>query len=246
MLKGIDVSAVQGKIDWKQVAAAGFRFAIRKVSEGTSYGDGTAAANAIGIREAGMYDSVYGFLRPSMGNPAVQAKNLWDRTGDTSPCLPPTLDLENAPDSMSAKDLVDFFLVAADAVEDLFGRPPMVYTFPYFAKTRIVPALTPEVSARLARCPLWMADYSAGENPAETWRPYTPKPWTEARLAQVSGDKSSHVPGIGGAVDHDIFFGTEEELRAFCGFPPVTTTADEIAIIHPAIEFAPRDPQTEE
>lgn len=42
---GIDVSAVQGAIDWPKVAAAGFRFAFVKVSEGVLYCDPRALAN---------------------------------------------------------------------------------------------------------------------------------------------------------------------------------------------------------
>ena len=73
--------------------------------------------------------------------------------------------------------------------------------------------LVNSLGVRIARCPLWMADYSHGEAPAEGSHPFTPLPWSTWAMWQTSGDKSSRVPGIVGAVDHDVFNGGEAELR---------------------------------
>lgn len=217
-LRGIDVSSVQGKVDWQAVKDFGITFAIAKVSE-AGYQDPAGIKNLEGANAVGILNGAYAFLRPSLGSPEAQAKKLWDSIGSQMTCLPPTLDLENAPDSMTPTQIVEFFLAAADAVESYFGRPPMCYSYPWFETGRVLPGISGANAARLARCPLWQADYSKGELPAEGSSPFIPKIWDSWTLWQTAGDKSSKVPGIAGAVDHDVFHGDIAALRAFCGLP---------------------------
>ena len=193
------------------------------MGEGDAGKDPMRATNLAGARAYGRLTGVYQFLHPS-GDPVAQAKNLWDATGDTMPAFPPALDLESAPDGMTPQTLALWFLRCADAVEHLFGRPPMIYTYPWFEKSRVQPALTAEIADRFARCPLWMADYAHGESPAEGQSPFCPPPWRSWAVWQTSGNNSSLVSGIQGHVDHNVFNGDEFGLRNFLGLPPPAVT----------------------
>lgn len=233
MIRFLDVSWCQGAIDWLEVPAE-YRGVIAKASEGTTGLDPTRLRNIEAAHASGRIVSLYHFLRPSM-DPIGQIANLWKAIGDTMPDFRPALDLESAPDSMTPEDLAAWFLRAADEAESYFGVPPLVYTFPYFYNTRIAHArgITGELGQRIARCPLWIADYSHGELPAEGAHPFTPLPWSTWTMWQTSGDKSTRVPGIAGPVDHDVFNGGEAELAAFRGLPDASQLESEPATIHP-------------
>ncbi len=219
MIRGLDVSVAQGTIDFTKVPKD-FRFIIVKVSEGTSYQDPARVQNIHNAHAAGLAVGVYHFLRPSQ-DALVQVANLWRAIGDTMPDIRPALDLENAPDSMSANDLAEWFLRAADETERYFGVPPLIYTYPWFYRSRMASAVgaSMSIAERLARCPLWMADYSHGETPVDGQTPFVPKPWTAWTMWQTSGDKSSRVPGIVDAVDHDVFNGDDAAFATFRGLP---------------------------
>ena len=63
--KGIDVSNWNGTIKWTKVAHAGYRFVLGKATEGTTFEDGTYAANRAGSEAAGVVFGAYDFARPS-------------------------------------------------------------------------------------------------------------------------------------------------------------------------------------
>jgi len=123
MIRGIDVSSCQGKIAWPFVPDD-IAIVIAKVTEGERGRDPTYATNVAGALASGRTWGEYAFLRPG-GDPIAQARNLWDATG-RMPLLPPALDLESAPDRMSAAEIALWFLKCADEVEHWFGRPPIV------------------------------------------------------------------------------------------------------------------------
>lgn len=233
MIRFLDVSSCQGAIDWSRVPDE-YRGVIVKASEGVTGMDPTRIRNAEAAHAAGRVVSFYHFLRPSM-DAVGQIANLWKAIGDTMPDFRPALDLESAPDVMTPEDLAAWFLRAADEAESYFGVPPLVYTYPWFYNSRISRArgITGALGERLARCPLWMADYAHGELPAEDAHPFTPLPWSTWAMWQTSGDRSSRVPGIVGAVDHDVFNGGEAELAAFRGLPDASQLEKDPATVHP-------------
>lgn len=231
---GIDVSQVQGKIDWARVAEAGFRFAIIKVSEGATYCDPRALENLAGARAAGLYTMVYGFARPSQGNPSAQVERMWNCSGDIMPARA-VLDLESAPEHWTAAQKVDFGVAFADAWREYSILEAIAYTYPSFAQG-MQPnlALTP----RLALCPLWIAHYASttvGWVPPVGFRPIVPKPWDAWTMHQYSGNGGFRVPGVAGDCDRNLFNGDEDDLRRFFGFPDpdVDPTSTRIAYAMP-------------
>lgn len=236
VLRGIDVSLVQGLVDWPAVAASGVAFAFCKVAEGTTYRDPRAAANLAGARAAGLVVGAYNVVRPSAASdPAAQARThhaavvalgggLW---GD----LPHAVDFEeNA--GLTSVELSVWLDVHVAEMTRLLGRPPVLYTFPSWWKP--LAAIAGPATARTA---LWFASYGAdtGSAPA-AFKPTNPVPlpWNSCRFWQYT-DRGRLSNGT--AVDADLFDGTIDELRAMClsaatdGFqpeavPPDTTPTD--------------------
>ena len=65
LIQGIDVSNLQGTIDWHKVAGAGVKFAICKVTEGTNFADPDYIANVKGATAAGIHAFNYFFAHPA-------------------------------------------------------------------------------------------------------------------------------------------------------------------------------------
>lgn len=217
MIRGIDVSAVQGVVDWPAVAASGVRFVVVKCAQGNEAGrDATYERNVAGARAAGLAVGCYLFgypLPPGKPGrvPAEQAKIHFakcDGVGTRDGELPPALDIEwPAPEDWArwqcnAAQIRDWGLAYLDAAKALWGRTPLVYTYPYFWS---------HVSAaggleQYAEYPLWLADYSH-------MPPHVPAPWVGATLQQTSGG-GGKLPS-GAPVDENVFSGNEQAWQAF-------------------------------
>lgn len=232
MLKGIDVSQVQGRIDWLAVKRdLGISFAIAKAVEGNKNApDPMLAANVAGARGAGVTIGGYFFAYPlpPNGQPnraaADQAQHMFDLSGGLggrSGDLPPALDLEWPEKSDWAqwgctdRQIRTWGLDWLEAAEALWGVAPIVYTYPQFA-VDIGLASEP----RYARYLLWMASYpSLSSWPSEgSTPPITAKPWSKATIWQTSDGTWCKLPN-GKEVDTDVFVGDEAELRTLCYRP---------------------------
>lgn len=210
---GIDVSSVQPSVDWDRVAAAGFEFAIVKVSEGVGGLDPRRLDHLAGARAAGLATGVYHVARVGE-SPLAQVMTLWDAMGDTMP-FRAALDLEVMPDGTSREAAVEWTLRFIEEAERWFGRPPLLYTYPYFIR-RLMP-----LPAEIARCPLWIAHYASVTEPwipPEAFRPFVPAPWSDWTLHQYSGNGGYCVPGVLGDCDRNLFNGDTRAFRELCGF----------------------------
>src|ERR1051325_7460258 len=70
---GIDVSAVQGTIDWSQVSASK-TFAFVKATKGQCYTDSKFSANMAGASGAGVIVGAYHFALPDDDTATVEAQ----------------------------------------------------------------------------------------------------------------------------------------------------------------------------
>lgn len=215
---GIDVSAVQGTIDYEKVAQSGFRFAIVKAAEGSNYADPCAAKHLAGFRGVGMYAIPYLFLHPSKGNARLQVSNLVRALGSIWPGRV-ALDIETRYQAESNAEIIAFLEAAVDVCLEWGALAPALYSYPdYLAH------LQPELGASsLGGCPLWMAEYGGRQpwTPPPGYAPHAPLPWHAATLHQYSGDDGYRVPGVFGACDRDLFLGDESALRQWLGLPDI-------------------------
>jgi lysozyme len=201
MLPGIDVSHWEGTIDWKTVAASGYKFAYTKATESTTYTDDTLVANANGAVAAGIPIGAYHFYRLA-ADPKAQADYFLSKIKNLKLDLPPSLDFEEQ--SSSAPSAVAKSLkIWLDTVEAGVGRKPIIYSSAYYWNTYVG---SPSWAGDYG---LWVANYTAAP------QPLLPKSWKSYLIWQYT-DKGS-VPGITGDVDLDRFAGSEEDLAKFAG-----------------------------
>jgi lysozyme len=64
VIKGIDVSGHQDRVDWTRVKADGVKFAYIKATEGVGFVDPRFGAFAAGAQAAGIPHGFYHFARP--------------------------------------------------------------------------------------------------------------------------------------------------------------------------------------
>jgi lysozyme len=202
-LKGVDVSEYQGAVDWGSVAASGVDFAIARVSDGTDTVDPDFATNWSGIKAAGLVRGVYQFFRASQ-DPTAQANLLVKQVGTLDPGdLSPVADVEVL-DGESGATLVANLNTWVSAIKSATGRTPIIYASPGFWDD------LPDTGS-FSSLGSWVADWGPS-------CPDTSTPWTNWQFWQYSD--SGSVPGIGGAVDLDLFNGTLAQLQQLGGGAP--------------------------
>jgi len=201
-LRGVDVSAYQGLIDWKTVRDSGIAFAYASVGT-LSARDVRFATNYPAIKAAGLARGVYQ-VYDAAGDPMAQVQALLNALGGALPAgdLPPALDVTAAA-TVVAQGLAPGTTVVANIniwiarVKVITGLTPLLIMNTY--------ALQPSASA-LASNALWIAQYSSVQCPT---LPPGASQWV---FWQHSG--TGTVPGISGPVDLDTFNGTHSNLRS--------------------------------
>ncbi|MFF2452552.1 GH25 family lysozyme [Isoptericola sp. NPDC058082] len=199
-VRGVDVSAYQGTIDWPVLAAQDLDFAFVKATEGSAHVDERFAANWEGARSTDLLVGAYHFL--SFESPgADQAAHLIDVVPAESGTLPPVVDVEYygefAADPPTVDELRGILDPMLDALEEHYGVPPILYT-------------TQQIRADYLgddydRYPLWIRSVaSTPDLPRRDWE-----------FWQYS-DRDT-LPGYVGEEDHidmNVFDGTIGDLSA--------------------------------
>lgn len=198
-IKGIDVSAHQGDIDWKKVKEAGYEFAFIKATEGGDWIDAKFAQNRAAARDAGLAVGYYHFFRPP--RPVEdQIANFVKTVGQAEPnSLRLVIDTEDErlwkPYTIEQRiKMIDDW--CAGVKKELGVTPQItIYGSPNFFRDIL------QNSPELAKYSLWIANYNVAE-------PSIPKPWTKWDFWQYS--EKGKVPGINSdGVDLNMFHGTD-------------------------------------
>jgi len=207
---GIDVASWQGSPDWRKVAAAGFRFAYIKASEGNSTSYPTLNSQYAGARAAGLSVGLYHYARVAQSatsnadSLAAQVNRLGAKAGH----LPPCLDLEEGAGNLAG--WADTFIERLRARTGI--RQVMVYSGAAFFTDHIGEGwMDPDIY-------LWIAHY--GRPPGQP-RYLTP------RVAIHQHSQTGKVPGISGACDLDVAIWPLEKL-VIAGKEEDEMTADEV------------------
>jgi len=203
--EGVDVSSVQGSVNWASVAGSGRSFAITRVSNGLTV-DSTFQQNWQGIAAAGLIRGTYQFFEPGQDS-AAQAALLLSQMGTLGPGdLPPVLDVETL-GGQSASTVDAEIGTWVTIVRAAIGRNPIIYTSPFFWATIMV-------GRSNFATDLWTADYIS--------LPLVSAPWTGWEIWQYTD--TGRVARIGGAVDLDKFNGSLDQLQAYATPVPEPST----------------------
>ncbi|HEY5268262.1 MAG TPA: glycoside hydrolase family 25 protein [Candidatus Saccharimonadales bacterium] len=196
MIKGIDISSMQGTINWESVAASGVEFCIIRCGVGNNGIDSMYTTNIAGAQSVGIKVMAYHFVFPlpttaaePTRDPKIQAQmHATAANGVLAACdLEWPVQGDWAKWGCSAPQIVEWVTEYLQAYERITGIKPIVYTFPNFAQCINLPA------SFAATYQLWIASY---EN-----SPYIPSPWNDYVLWQNSG--SGKLPN-GVTVDTDF------------------------------------------
>jgi len=181
---GVDVSAHQGEIDWRRVAADDIEFAYIKASEGGTFTDARFRANWAAAGAVGLDRGAYHFF--TLCRPGDEQARHFLAVADPDPdALWPAVDLElsgncsRRPRAAEVQAELDKFL---HIVEGAWGRPAMLYVGDDWEHRY-------PVRTKLDR-PLWQLRFLR--------RPDL----NNVRVWQIHG--FAHVEGISGRVDLDI------------------------------------------
>ncbi len=210
-IKGVDVSAHQGQIEWKILKEQGISFAFIKATEGSKWVDKRFAYNFENAHNQGLFVGAYHFFSFDSSG-LTQAENfIRNVQNDKSPrSLPPVVDIEfygtkasNPPSTQSVYKELDKLLLH---LEQYYGVKPIIYTTPSFYDMYL--------RGRYKDNPLWIR--SVFFAPHSLW----------ARLFNVYFDKNSWVfwqynpkgvlKGYSGAekyIDLNVFNGGQIELE---------------------------------
>jgi lysozyme len=206
MLKGIDVSALSGNIDWDRVKAAGNDFCFIRAAYGDAP-DLSAAGHLRNARRSGLACGVYHLLRVSKDAAAQVAlmKSLVTTLEIGPGDLPPVVDVEDNPhyDGLwEACHNQPYLAMVADWTSTMhaqLGAPPIVYTRASFWTQLGNPVMFQDN-------PLWVAHYCEG-------KPTLPAPWNAFTFWQHS--ENAVVDGVAGRADLSYFNGDDPgALRA--------------------------------
>jgi lysozyme len=194
---GIDVADYQhpggAAINWPRVAAAGYKFAFIKATEGDYYGNPYYGADLAQAKAAGLNVAGYHFAVPNVSGGASQAGYAVRASGYTTngPTMPLALDIEYNPYGaecygLSHAAMVSWISAFAAEVRRLTGHRPTIYSTADWWNT------CTGGSTAFGSDPLWVAGYGSASPPM-------PAGWANWTFWQFTSQGS--VPGITGHVD---------------------------------------------
>jgi lysozyme len=190
-------------VDFPKAQEAGILGIIHKATQGLKWVDSCYAPRRSQAKAAGLLWGAYHF--GVGGDGKGQAKNFLDTVkAEDWPADLWVLDLEANPfgPSMSLGDAEAF-------VQEVFNRTgkwPGLYTGIYFRQELGNPKDT-----LLAKCWLWLAQYTSKTTLPAAWNAWTLWQYTDGTHGPFS---PREVPGIG-LCDQDAFEGDEASLKAF-------------------------------
>ena len=206
MIRGIDCSRYQGTIDWAQVFAAGYRFAVLRATVGNYYMDPMFETNWDGAKAAGLKVGAYHVIRTD-NTPESQLSKLRGVLDGNDPRLV-VLDCEVSPEGMSQSEIerAHYWMIRKTRE---FYSPKGTETWIYSAKWWWDPNIGKQDWVLEDGYPFWVAAYGDNNEEqdnepdwAEVPTKLMPVNWKTYDAHQFTS--RGKVPGIVGNVDLDI------------------------------------------
>lgn len=199
---GVDVARYQAGLDFTRLRANGIRFAFIKATEGGDVLDPEFRTHWARARAAGVARGAYHFFY-WCGPAADQARWFIRQTPREADALPPVLDVEWNPASPTcrarppADEVRAQMRVFLRLTQEHFGKRPIIYTTPdFFERNELW---------KINGFPFWLR--AVADPPAKV---YPGQRWT---FWQYTG--TGRVPGAPGAIDLNVFHGSEDQWRAW-------------------------------
>ena len=199
-IRGVDVSAWQGEIDWQLLSKQNVRFAFIKATEGGDFVDRRFAENWQGAAQTQVRVGAYHFFRYET-DPALQAENFIRTVPRTEGMLPPVVDVEayrgmHAPSSDTVRQMLRTLL---GKLEAHYQKRPILYcTRSYYHKY---------LSGHFDAYPIWARSLFIAPS------------YTQQDCSFWQYNSRGKLKGYHGAesyIDLNVFWGDEEDWQSFC------------------------------
>lgn len=192
-IKGIDVSAWQGKIDWKTVADYGMGFAILRITEAGNVVDSQFENNLAGCNKYNIPVGVYKYsYAMTIAEIQREARKVVSTLNGRRIQFPVFLDLEyNNQRSLGSESIHKM----ADAFREIVEAAG--YKFAIYCN---VDWYENVICSHLKKYDFWIARYPANDDG-----------WLQERLRPDFGvgwqySSKAKIPGISGIVDRNVFY----------------------------------------
>ena len=222
-IKGIDVSAYQGDIDWKTVADYGMGFAILRITEKGNKTDSRFEENYKGCQKYGIPVGVYKYSYAlSVAEIQAEAQNVVDVLDGRELQFPVWLDLEDAKQrSLSDSTLMTMIKTFWSVVTAAGYKFGIYCNMDWYEN--VIPA------EAKSKYDFWIARYPANDDG-----------WLQERLRPSVGvgwqySSKATIPGIPGKVDRNVFYKDYKEDNA-----SMTKAQIIQSVINDAVDFAVR------
>lgn len=201
-VRGVDVSAYQGAVDWQTLAAQDIDFAFIKATEGSSFVDSCFAYNCAEAQKQPLSVGVYHFFSYDSSG-VEQAKHYIDTVAPFDGMLPPVIDLEFYGDykqNPPSRERVTGELQATLYVlEQHYGVKPIIYA--------TEKSYSLYLSGEYAQYDIWIRN--VWTNPKlPDGRAWTF--WQFTNREQLQGYEGQEK-----FIDVNVFCGTAEEFQAY-------------------------------
>lgn len=198
-LKGIDVSAWQGQIDWKTVAAYGMDFAILRITDSGNVTDKYFERNYTECQKYNIPTGVYKYsYAMTIAEIQSEARKVVSVLSGRKLQYPVWLDLEyNSQRSLGAENIHKM----AEAFEKIITAAG--YKFGIYCN---VDWYMNVICSHLKKYDFWIARYPANDDG-----------WLQERLRPDFGvgwqySSKAKIPGISGTVDRNVFYKDYKEV----------------------------------
>lgn len=177
MIKGVDISNLNGSVNINLIKDGGHNFVIAKATEGHTFVDKFYNQNIANTQSLGLLSGAYHFARFTNKSSAIQEADFFKSVvAGTNPSLV-ALDFEQE----VSGDMTDACLAFLDSVSSI--APALIYCNPNYIKSYL--------NSNITKYPLWIAHYGV-QTPNTVF-------WDKYAIWQYSGN--GQISGISGYVD---------------------------------------------
>ncbi|WP_110926431.1 glycoside hydrolase family 25 protein [Bacillus massiliglaciei] len=201
-VKGVDVSAYQGEIDWLKLEKQGLAFAFIKATEGSGFVDKMFKKNWEAADETTLRTGAYHFFSyDSKGE--TQAQNFINNVPVREQSLPPVIDVEfygdkekNPPSRDQAEEELQTMV---NMLEDRYGKRVIIYT--------TNKAYDLYIENSFDQCDIWIRDVFTSPSLPDK-REWSFWQYTDRKkLVGYSGKEKF--------IDVNVFYGSEQEFNVY-------------------------------
>jgi GH25 family lysozyme M1 (1,4-beta-N-acetylmuramidase) len=176
LIKGVDISNLNGYVDISKIKNAGNSFVIAKATEGSTFVDRFYSGNVTKAKVQGLVSGAYHFARFQNRVKALQEANFFKQIAAGAKPDFVVLDFEQ----QCSGDMTDVCLAFLDAVSSMSMAPAVIYCNPSWIKAHL--------NSRITKYPLWIAHYGVNSPEFTLWSKYAIWQYTDkGRIAGIGG-----------------------------------------------------------